>query len=286
MNYSKLFDPEKRAKPGIYVYPEDVTLAVNVALATGRPLLISGPSGCGKSTLAKDVADVLDYEYESEIITSKTEAVDLLYRVDHLRQLRDSHKELKARSEYVTPGVLWRAFDPAGSKTRTPSDPNTPASGKEVVVLIDEIDKADPDLPNNLLEPFGDYRFRVTELENIENSKIFEVSTQRRPLLIITTNNERRLPDAFLRRCVARKIERPKAPELVVIGRKHFAAAQASGELLETVAEAVEKLSSYSTAEYLDTIRAIVTLGIPESSDSITEMINITVRKSARELAE
>jgi MoxR-like ATPase len=281
MNYTKLFDPDQRTTPGAYVYQPEITLAVNVALATGRPLLISGPSGCGKSTLAKDVAEVLGWEFESEVITSRTEASDLLYRVDYLQQLRDTHIGLAPREDYVTPGVLWRAFDPAGSRTKTSTVLAAAPAGtgaKSVVVLLDEIDKADPDVPNNLLEPFGDFRFNVGELPGVT------VQALRTPLLIITTNNERRLPDAFIRRCVDLSITRPSAATLAVIGAQHFGSESSS--LLEKVADAVVKIDSYSTAEYLDTVQAIRTLGIAAESDDLTQLIGLTVRKTAKQIPQ
>jgi len=290
LNYTRIFDPDqRRTVPGIYVYQPEITLAINIALATERPLLVSGPSGCGKSTLARDVAEILDWDYESEVITSRTEAVDLLYRVDRLRQLRDSHTTLSPRADYVEPGVLWRAFDPTGSRLKISTEANAPLA-RGVVVLLDEIDKADPDLPNNLLEPFGDYRFSVTA----ELPGVF-VSARRKPLLIITTNNERRLPDAFIRRCVDLKIERPSPEVLVSIARRHFGPEAATtsdspgspgDQLLASVADAVTLTDSYSTAEYLDTVRAMVTLGIPETPENLKELIGFTVRKTAKQVPQ
>jgi MoxR-like ATPase len=278
-----------------YLYHPGIELAVNVALATRRPLLVSGPSGCGKSTLAADIARVLGWRYEKEVITSRIQSVDLLYRVDHLRQLQDTRTGLRRIEEYVTPGVLWRAFDPEGAKARRGTDPDEaiptdrsapPERGNGVVVLIDEIDKAEPDVPNNLLEPFGSYTFKVPELSAV----VYAVRT---PLLVITTNNERRLPDAFIRRCVDLSIELPQKPTLVAIANIHFADELAAYRktnpettLLEEVADAVMNIKSYSTAEYLDTVRSILNLRVDESSESYAELSRLTVRKSAKALGQ
>jgi MoxR-like ATPase len=153
---------------------------------------------------------------------------------------------------------------------------------KSVVVLLDEIDKADPDVPNNLLEPFGDFRFSVGELPGVT------VQALRKPLLVITTNNERRLPDAFIRRCVDLSITRPSASTLALIGAQHFGSEPSppSTAMLQLVADAVVKIDSYSTAEYLDTVRAIRTLGIAEESDAITQLIGVTVRKTAKQIPQ
>jgi MoxR-like ATPase len=311
MIYTKLFDPDKsvagppqpaaamgdRTESVPYLYQPEIVLAVNVALATRRPLLVSGPSGCGKSSIAADIKRVLGWQgYEKEIITSRMQAVDLLYKVDHLRQLQDTRTGagLKETKEYVTPGVLWRAFDPEGARLRQGTDPkaavapdNTlPTGSNGVVVLIDEIDKAEPDLPNNLLEPFGRYTFPVRELD-------IEVRALRTPLLVITTNNERRLSDAFIRRCVDLKIDLPKKDVLMQIAERHFVPElkkyrleHPKENLLGLVADAVTATSSYSTAEYLDTLRAIFRLGVPETSENFTSLAGLTVRKTAKALGQ
>src|SRR5580700_8745236 len=108
--YTKLFNPALHTTG--YVYEPRITLAINVALATQRPILVSGPSGCGKSTLAGDVATILGWEFKSEVVTGRTQAIDLFYRVDDLRKLQDARSRLLDDAAYVNPGVLWQAFDP------------------------------------------------------------------------------------------------------------------------------------------------------------------------------
>jgi MoxR-like ATPase len=288
--YTRLFDPASHTTG--YVYQDKITLAINVALATQRPILVSGPSGCGKSTLAEDVANKLSWDFKSEVVTGRTQAIDLFYRVDDLRKLQDARKTLLADAEYVSPGILWHAFDPvsAATKKSTIAQPATntggfslPGPGKGVVVLLDEIDKADPDVPNSLLEAFGDYHFKVDALENVE------VQAVRTPLLFVTTNNERRLPDAFIRRCVDLSIKLPDKEVLLQIAEKRCPAELANyrarfpnTKILSDVADVVMKTGSWSTAEYLDTLRAIFNLGVAESSENYAELTNYTVRKSAR----
>jgi len=286
---TKLFDPPSPSTG--YVYDDKIALAINVALATQRPILVSGPSGCGKSTLAEDVSTVLGWGFEREVVTSRTQAHDLLYRVDHLRKLQDARNgALLPDASYVDPGVLWRAFDPASSLTKQSSPPGIaaqgfrlPGPGNGVVVLLDEIDKADPDVPNNLLEAFGNYSFTVDPLLNVV------VQALRTPLLVVTTNNERRLPDAFIRRCVDLQILLPGKEALIAIAEKRCAVELAAyrqafpqTKILAEVADAVIRTGSWSTAEYLDTLRAIFNLRVLETSENYDKLVNFTVRKTAR----
>jgi len=315
MSYTKLFDPDRRVQKATgqeialgdradvdYVYPPKAVLAINLALATQRPLLVSGPSGCGKTSLAEDVSQVLGWDYLPQTVHSRMEAYDLLYEIDYVRRFQDAQPGaggLKDMRHYVNPGLLWRAFDPEGAKLRRASSPaypseiarrtGQPVPGEGVVALLDEIDKADPDVPNNLLLPLGSYEFYVDELD----AKVY---AQRRVLLILTTNNERRLPDAFLRRCVDLPLKEPGRPDLLEIGRRHLDArvqaylrrAPVAGvDIYNAVAELVEKAATesgqpLSTAEYLDTLRAVVNLDVHYGSDDWNDLPNYTVRKSGR----
>lgn len=307
MPYTRWFDPDSNPAPAhdsdgagrpetvSYFYTENITTAVNVALATERPLLVSGPSGCGKTTLAADIGRVLEWDFEKEVVTSRTQAADLQYKVDHLSRLQDATgqaRELKAMKEYVTAGVLWRAFDPRGAKERRATIPGSnvvrrmqpPTPGSGVVVLLDEIDKADPDVPNNLLEPLGDYRFAVPDLDWAL------VTAQRTPLLVITTNNERRLPDAFIRRCVEVQVEYLKLPELKEIARRHFPARltdyqakHGTFDLLDSVYQIIGS-AEVSTAEYLDTVSAALNLDISPGDSVWKDLPAYTVRKPAKAL--
>ena len=204
---------DQRAEP-IYVYDEDLILAVNVALATRRPLLVRGPSGAGKSSLARNAADVLGWRYYEYVVTSRTEARDMLWQVDLLRRLHDAQAARAGGTPfsedytpYVKPGVLWWAFEPEtavwrGAPPDTPGikkvdDPWSGAPASRAVVLVDEIDKADPDVPNNLLVPLGSLRFQVEETGRVVDiDEITRRSSSSRP----TTSASSKGVPAALRR--------------------------------------------------------------------------------------
>jgi MoxR-like ATPase len=278
----------------VYVYNERIELAVNVALATGRPMLVRGPSGGGKSSLARNVARRLKWRYYERVITSRTQAHDLLWTFDALRRLGDAQaRRLKEEAaHYVEPGVLWWAFDPAsaarrglpeGGSPKTPAeDPGAGPKDSGAVVLLDEIDKADPDVPNNLLVPLGSFEFRVRET----NTPV----VARRPLLVlITTNDERVLPAAFLRRCVVLKLDAPLVDDLVGIAEKHYGPDVLG--IYRPVAERVVQLapgggakgaarkddaapSGPSTAEYLDTVRAFSDLSLDPLKEEEWQLVS------------
>ena len=245
--YHKVFDPpltqslsrdptDTAAKFGdqperlIYIYTEKIILAVNIAMVTGRPLLVRGAPGSGKTALAPNVARFKNWRYYKEVISSRTQASDLQWQFDALRRLNDAQaRQLRPNAAYVTPGVLWRALDPAGAEqweahweasNQWPMlEPVRDAEPIPVpaVVLLDEIDKAEPDVPNNLLEVLGAFQFTVQE----SGTKV-EARTTRPPLIVITSNDERDLPRAFLRRCVLLNLEPPTAEQLVAIAKLHF----------------------------------------------------------------
>lgn len=306
MTYKPLFDPQKpvalpdeigRVERSAdrftgYVYDDAIKLAVNVALATMRPLLVSGPPGCGKSTLAREVARGLRGRYYEEVVTSRTRAQDLLWRFDSLRRLSDAHTgkmtdEVKDVRRYIEPGKLWWAFQPASAaKVGTASDPGEKLGDEDrTVVLVDEIDKADSEVPNDLLVPLGAWRFRVTELD-------LAIEAARAPLVVITTNNERDLPNAFLRRCVNLTLETPKPKRLKEIARAHFpevgqeliGLVVARFDALRTEAEE-RRLRPPGTAEVLDAIRACAELGLdkaPAILAEIEEVADVTLWKHAK----
>lgn len=220
--YAKIFDPPPlpgvppgehvadRADAWSYVYDDGLVLAVNVALATGRPLLLRGRPGTGKSSLAGSVALHLGRRFYPRTISSRTQARDLLWTIDEVARLSDATSPggARERAYYVVPGPLWWAFDPGHAARRGLADgefladPNEGVPGASgSVVLLDEIDKADPDVPNDLLEPLGLYRFRTDAGEPVEAGEA--------PLVIMTTNEERDLPKAFLRRCVVHVLPLP-----------------------------------------------------------------------------
>ncbi|HEV7508135.1 MAG TPA: MoxR family ATPase [Thermoanaerobaculia bacterium] len=302
-----LFDPEKNtpAKPapagpgdrrdgGVYVYDDQIILAVRVALATGRPLLVRGPSGCGKSSLARHAARVLRWRYYEKVVTSRTQAQDLLWEVDHLRRLQDAQAgSLRGGyQKYIRPGVFWWAFDNRGAAEQAERsrpddraggalDPNLGDDHERAVVLVDEIDKADPDVPNNLLVPVGSLEFQVEE-----TGEPVKTTRARAPLVVITTNDERELPAAFLRRCVELKLEVPRGDRLLKIAQEHFP--EAKEKDLKDVADRIEKAVGTesaeppSPAELLDTIRAVRDLKDQGLEPAWEDLLRITVWKHGR----
>jgi len=308
MSPMPLFDPENNPPPplseaagpgdrrdgGVYVYDDAIILAVRVALATGRPLLVRGPSGCGKSSLSRHAARVLRWRYYERVITSRTQAQELLWEVDHLRRLQDAQAgKLRGGLErYIRPGVLWWAFarrSAAGQAVRSRStdrragrlDPNLGDDHERAVVLLDEIDKADPDVPNNLLVPLGSLQFQVEE-----TGEVVRTTQLHAPLVIITTNNERELPAAFLRRCVELDLKGPKGARLLKIASEHFPAAAEKD--LKDVARRVQRAlggknaEPPSPAELLDTIRAVEDLKNQGLTPAWSDLLKVTVSKRGR----
>lgn len=297
MTYRHLFDPKKAPAPPapspgaagdrrdghVYVYTESIVLAVNVALAAGRPLLVRGPSGGGKSTLAKHAARVLGWRYYEGVITSRTQAQDLLWEIDHLRRLQDAQRgHLESRlAPYLQPGPLWWAFDRESALAYGRPDPNQNPDAKHdrAVVLLDEIDKADPDVPNSLLVPLGSLEFQVPERD-----QPIRASEGRAPFVVLTTNDERELPAAFLRRCVELALKPADPDRLIAIGHQHFP--DATHPFLRKVADLVLQAAGTdgqpSPAEYLDAVRACRELKIKPGSKLWNDLAQIAIWKHGR----
>ena len=235
----------------------NLRMAVKVAVITGRPLLVEGPPGSGKSSLARAVAETLGWDYYEQVITSQTRLDELIGYVDVVRRLHRA--ELASRlgeefgaglEEFIVPGVLWRAFDP-GDKPGA-------------VVLMDEIDKAEPDLPNNLLVPLGSLELRVEGRD-----EPVRVTRPVHPLVVITSNGERELPPAFLRRCVAFKLQLPDPAQLVEIARGHVATDPALIEAVRQRFVPGTENHEMTPAEFVDAVRAAHGLGLDPNGDAV-----------------
>ncbi len=291
LQYEKEFDPAVDASaagggrpaehaPGsgyaaddeVYVFDDDrLVLAVNVALKTGRPLLLFGPPGSGKSSLAPNVARILDWEYHAHVVTARTEPEDLLWRFDAMKRLNDAQAQLLSdeMADYYTPGPLWRAFE-AGS------------AEKRCVVLIDEIDKADPDLPNSLLGPLGSLSFP----KPWDDRSHVSVADEHAPLVVITTNDERELPRPFLRRCIVFDLSPPTRRHLLRVAEQHLGAHFDEGLagsiadlLLEIRGDRGDDPSGPSTAEYLDALKASHQLGVAPGTTEWDVLEAVTLLK-------
>ena len=185
-----------------YVASEDLALAVNAAVTLQRPLLVKGEPGTGKTELARQVALSLGLPLIEWHVKSTTKAQQGLYEYDAVSRLRDSQlgdERVHDVRNYIRKGKLWQAFEAPG----------------RVVLLIDEIDKADIEFPNDLLQELDRMEFHVYETGET-------IRAQHRPVVIITSNNEKELPDAFLRRCFFHYIRFPEAETLAAIVRVHF----------------------------------------------------------------
>jgi MoxR-like ATPase len=231
-----------------YIATDDLMLAVNAAITLQRPLLIKGEPGTGKTLLAEEVARSLAAPLIEWHIKSSTKAQHGLYEYDAVSRLRDSQlgdARVADIRNYIVPGKLWEAF----------------ASEQRVVLLIDEIDKADIEFPNDLLRELDRMDFHVHETRET-------IRATHRPIVIITSNNEKELPDAFLRRCFFHYIRFPDAETLTRIVDAHYPGIKRElvNEALQAffhVREAPSLKKKPSTSELLDWIKLLVAEDIP-----------------------
>ena len=231
-----------------YIVTEDLMMAVNAAITLERPLIIKGEPGTGKTMLAEEVAKSLDSELIQWHIKSTTKAAQGLYEYDAVARLRDSQlvdESVHDISNYIIKCKLWEAF----------------YASKQPVLLLDEIDKAEIEFPNDLLQELDRMEFFVYETKKT-------ISARQRPIIIITSNNEKELPDAFLRRCFFHYIAFPEVDTMESIVKVHY-----PGIKKRLLAEALECFFELrelpglkkrpSTSELLDWIKLLVAEDIP-----------------------
>ncbi len=231
-----------------YVADDELKIAVNAAVTLQRPLLIKGEPGTGKTMLAEEVARALGKPLYQWHVKSTTKAQQGLYEYDAVSRLRDSQlgdAKVKDIANYIVKGVLWEAFD----------------CPEQAVVLVDEIDKADIEFPNDLLRELDRMEFHVYETRQT-------VKARHRPLILITSNNEKELPDAFLRRCFFHYIRFPDKETMQAIVDVHF-----PGIRKELVKAALESFFGIrempglkkkpSTSELLDWLKLLLAEDIP-----------------------
>ena len=225
-----------------YISTNDLTVAVNASIALEKPLLVKGEPGTGKTELARQIASSLKLEIIEWSIKSTTKAQQGLYEYDAVSRLRDSQlgEEIKDITKYIKKGKIWESFE----------------TTKKSVLLIDEIDKADIEFPNDLLQELDKMEFYIYETGEV-------VKANHRPIIIITSNNEKELPEAFLRRCFFHYIQFPEIDTLRKIVEVHFPDIKKS--LLETALKKFFQIREVpglkkkpSTSEALDWIKLLL----------------------------
>ena len=231
-----------------YIATDDLMMAVNAAVTLERPILIKGEPGTGKTQLAMEVARALDRPLHEWHIKSTTKAQQGLYDYDAVARLRDSQlgdDRVHDIANYIVRGKIWEAFE----------------SDEKPVLLIDEIDKADIEFPNDLLLELDRMEFYVYETKRL-------IKARHRPIIIITSNNEKELPDAFLRRCFFHYIKFPDKETMHRIVDVHFPNLKKT--LLREALEAFYKIRDVpglkkkpSTSELLDWIKLLLAEDIP-----------------------
>ena len=226
-----------------YITTEDLEMAVNAPINQEKPLLVKGEPGTGKTELAKQVAIKLGLTLFEWNIKSTTKAHQGLYEYDAVSRLRDSQlgdKKVNDIKNYIKKGTIWSAF----------------SSEEKAVLLIDEIDKADIEFPNDLLHELDKMKFLVYETGEV-------ISANKRPIVIITSNNEKELPDAFLRRCFFHYIQFPDQETLTKIINVHFpdikkTLLQSALEIFFDIREVPGLMKIPSTSEILDWIKLLL----------------------------
>lgn len=234
-----------------YIASNELTLAVNAAIALEKPLLIKGEPGTGKTQLAEELARSLNCKLYQWHIKSTTKAQQGLYEYDAVSRLRDSQlgdARVHDIGNYIVKGKLWQAFE----------------EDQRSILLIDEIDKADIEFPNDLLQELDKMEFYVYETQQV-------IKAKQRPIIIITSNNEKELPDAFLRRCFFHYIKFPTKDEMAKIIDVHHP--NVKQDLLQQALEVFFDLRDVngikkkpSTSELIDWLKLLISDGISQDT--------------------
>jgi MoxR-like ATPase len=248
--------PARFEGSGTYVATEDLRVAVNAAVQLARPLLVKGEPGTGKTVLAREVAEALGMPLIEWHVKSTTKAQHGLYEYDAVARLRDGQlgdARVQDISNYIRRGKLWEAF----------------TAPEQAVLLIDEIDKADIEFPNDLLLELDRMEFHVYETGET-------VKAHHRPIVIITSNNEKELPDAFLRRCFFHYIRFPDPETMAAIVKVHFP--KLKQEMLRSALNAFFEIREVpglkkkpSTSELLDWLKLLLIEDIPPEALKVTD---------------
>ena len=315
-------NPQKKLN---HIFSEADCLALWAAYSAGRPLLVRGKPGTGKSQMAKAIADQLGWAFVSEVVNGGTELSDLHYHFDSIGRLAEAQASVKGGSKdklhplnYLSPSAIWWAYNWSTAEkqyerciTRNQAAPEKPSQDWDskqsgVVLLIDEIDKAEPDLPNGLLETLGQYQFTVPYLGGCgeETTKINPITADAsRLLIIITTNEERELPTAFVRRCFVHTLKMEDSTKevdddglqhryqwLMERGRLHFGS-KISPEVYQKTAELLwldrsdfsRDLYQPGLAEYIDLLNALHELKPQEQLTRLKKIASFALKKVATE---
>lgn len=249
-----------------YVASDELMSSVNVAIALEKPLLIKGEPGTGKTMLAESIAKALDKKLITWSIKSTTKAQDGLYLYDTVQRLYDSQfgeGHVDDIAQYINLGKLGEAF----------------ANDEQVVLLIDEIDKADLEFPNDLLWELDKMEFFINETKEV-------VKAKHRPIVIITSNAEKELPDAFLRRCIFHFIEFPSKEKMEEIVRVHYPNIEQKLLLqamdgFYALRDMKELQKKPATSELLDWLQALVLAGVePEMISDEVPFLGVLLKKN------
>ncbi len=291
-------------KRAVHHFDRQQAIAILAARAVKRPLLIRGEPGCGKTQIARAAAQVMRMPLATLVVNERTETEDLFWRYDALRRLSDANDPkagVENEKAYLSAGPLWWALDHISATDYRGTHGSEPYLGKDasydngVLLLIDEIDKADRSVPNSLLEALGNYSFEVPYI----GERITCQDLDKAPLIIITTNEEQELPPAFVRRCLVLDIELKDedfVDTLAARGRALFPKGfEDDGSYRRIAEQLLEKRKALrktgetrlpGQAEYLDHLEAVLAMKQYEpgrrEQELVDELARLTYRKFER----